>query len=627
MALKRELGSLQVFSIATGAAISSGLFVLPGILFLQIGSGSGLVLAYLLASLLAIPAVMSKAELATAMPKAGGDYFFIDRSLGPGFGMAGGIAAWASLSLKSAFALLGMGAFATFLWPGQITQFHIKAIACGFCLVFMVVNLIGVRQVGRVQVVLVFFLLAVGLLYGFGGLRSIDTARFSPILPKGGFNRLFGAVAMVFVSFGGLTKAATLGEEVKKPRRDLIVGMFMSHLVVSILYVCAVVTTVGILAPDMLKGSLIPLSHGGRALWGWPGAVVLSVAAVCAFLTTANGGLLASSRTIMAMSRDGHLPSSLGVVNEKTGTPVAAILFSTLFMIVVIVSLDLVLFVKAASAMKILLFMFAMLSVVVMRESRIPSYAPTWRCPFYPWVQVAGIAFYFFLLVELGSVPLLIAAGILGGGYLWYILFVKVHTNRESALAHLASRVAAADFPEHDLEAELSEIVRHRDKVVADRFDRLIEESPVLDLPGPLGKDEMFEAAARELAVSFGLPADEIRGLLVEREDLSSTVIRDGVAIPHCFSERFDLFRLLLVRSNNGITFSEEEEPVHAVFILLGPERERKFYLQALMAIAEIAQDSSFDKKWRSARSVEGLREFILRAERRREQQIEGPEE
>ena len=79
--LKKELGLLELFCISSGAMISSGLFVLPGIAFAK--AGPSVILAYLLASMMIIPTMLSKAELATAMPKTGGNFFFIDRSMGP----------------------------------------------------------------------------------------------------------------------------------------------------------------------------------------------------------------------------------------------------------------------------------------------------------------------------------------------------------------------------------------------------------------------------------------------------------------------------------------------------------------------------------------------------------------
>ena len=88
--MKKTLGGLEVFAISSGAMISSGLFILPALVF-RIG-GPAIILAYLLAAVLVVPAVLAKAELATAMPKAGGEYFFIHRSLGPLFGTFAGFA-------------------------------------------------------------------------------------------------------------------------------------------------------------------------------------------------------------------------------------------------------------------------------------------------------------------------------------------------------------------------------------------------------------------------------------------------------------------------------------------------------------------------------------------------------
>ena len=92
--LKKELGLLDVFSVAAGAMISSGLFVLPAIAYAK--AGPAVILAYLLASILVIPSVLSKAELSTAMPKAGGTYFFVERSMGPIWGLFSGLAGWFS---------------------------------------------------------------------------------------------------------------------------------------------------------------------------------------------------------------------------------------------------------------------------------------------------------------------------------------------------------------------------------------------------------------------------------------------------------------------------------------------------------------------------------------------------
>lgn len=89
MKLRKELGLLDVYCIATGAMISSGIFILPGLAHMR--AGPSVVLSYLLAGGLAAIGMLNAAELATAMPKAGGDYFFITRSLGPAVGSIAGL--------------------------------------------------------------------------------------------------------------------------------------------------------------------------------------------------------------------------------------------------------------------------------------------------------------------------------------------------------------------------------------------------------------------------------------------------------------------------------------------------------------------------------------------------------
>ena len=170
--LKKGLGLLDVFCIASGAMISSGLFILPGIASGKVGPA--LFLSYILASFIAVPTVFSKAELVTAMPRAGGDYFYISRSMGSVAGVIGGLSSWFSLSLKASFALIGMAAYVELIAP-----FGIKAVALGLCLVFIMLNLIGVKQAARTQVILVLGLLAALLFYIFFGFGSIHLERYT----------------------------------------------------------------------------------------------------------------------------------------------------------------------------------------------------------------------------------------------------------------------------------------------------------------------------------------------------------------------------------------------------------------------------------------------------------------
>ncbi len=612
MKLEKELGLLDLFCIASGSMISSGLFILPGLAYAGIGPAE--FVAYFIAALLVLPAMFSKAELATAMPKAGGTYFFIDRSMGAGFGTLAGLCAWFSLSFKSAFALLGIGAFATLISP-SISSWHIKLIAVFFCVLFACINFVGVGHAGKLQIALVLGLIAILLVYIAKGLPLVQLEHFQPFM-RGTARDLFATAGMIFISYGGLTKIASVAEEVKNPARNIPLGMLTSFFVVSILYIFTVFVTVGVLGDNLIQASgqpsLTPISDAAQIFMGRWGKHLLAVGAVLAFISTGNAGIMAASRDPMAMSRDGLLPGFFKSVHPRFKTPYHSIFFTSVFMIVVIVFLDLGMLVKTASTLKILLFGAVNIAVIIMRESRVQNYRPKFKAPLYPWLQIAGVISYGFLLFEMGPVPLTIAGFFIGMSLLWYWIYGKIHSNRESALVHLVRRISPKELTSHALDTELREILLERDEIVADRFDLLVQNGLVLDFEHSLTMQEAFNTFAETLAPKVDLDPKEIYELLMEREQDSSTVIAPNLAIPHIILPGSQQFEILLARCKDGILFGSNPEPVHAVFVLAGTYDERNFHLKALMSIAQVVQKPEFMKSWLKATHKERLRDIVL---------------
>ena len=613
--LKKELALLDVFSIASGAMISSGLFILPGLAFAK--AGPAMILAYLLAGILIIPSMLAKAELSTAMPKAGGTYFFIERSLGPVMGTYGGLANWFSLSFKSAFALVGIGAFSILVFPG-ITPIQIKLIAVTACIFFTVFNLFSVKETGRIQIILVFLLIAIMILYIGRGFISTHPDRYHPFMPKGLWS-VFSTAGLVFVSFGGLTKVTSIAEEVKNPTKNIPLGMFFSFSVVSLLYILAIGVTVGIVDGTELVGSLVPISLGAKQIMGSTGMVILSIAAIIAFITTANSGILTASRSPMAMSRDQLMPRFFASINQAFKTPHVSILFTSGFMIFVILFLSIEDLVKTASTLMILLFMMVNISVIIMRESKIQNYQPKFRVPLYPWMPIGTMVIYGFLLVEMGKVPLMISGGFFILGWIGYWSYSRVRVHRKSALMHIVERITARELVSKTLERELKEIVIERDEIIEDRFDQLIKGCEILDLQESKSMEEVFSEITEILSSRLGVDKEPLLNGFIEREKQSCTVIRSGLAIPHVIVPGDKKFDILLVRCKRGLFFSCAPDAVHTMFVLVGSLDERNYHLRALVAIAQIAQEADFEKKWMTARTIEELRDVILLSNRNRD--------
>ncbi|MBN1886123.1 MAG: amino acid permease [Candidatus Krumholzibacteriota bacterium] len=610
MKLGRELGLLHVFCVASGAMISSGLFILPGIAHAK--AGPAVVISYLIAGFLAMTGMLSQAELVSAMPKAGGTYFYVKRSMGPAVGTVDGLITWFSLSLKSAFALVGMAAFLAVVAPVDA-----RLAAILLCVLFTAINIAGVREAGRVQVALVTGLIAVLVFYVVRGLPAVTLRNLEPFAPHG-YAPVVATAGFVFISFGGLLKVASVAEEVRDPGRTVPLAMFLSLLVVTALYLLVVFVTTGVLDGRLLDGSLTPITDGARAIMGRGGAILLSIAAILAFVSTANAGILSASRYPLALSRDGLLPAGLGRVNARWRTPHVSILITGLFMAAsLLLRLDAL--VKAASTVLILTYLFSCLSIVILRESRLQNYRPTFRAPLYPWVQIVGIAGFLWLLAGLGRPALVTAGAALVSGLFVYWFYGRIRAEREFALLHLVERITAKELTAgRGLESELREIIRERDEIVADRFDRTIEESAVLDLDERLSVGALFNIVAETMAARLDLPPGDVLDALRRREEDSSTVLTPDLAIPHVVVEGEGRFDIMLVRAREGVEFSPEAPAVKAVFVLAGTRDERNFHLRALSAIAQIVRDPHFEERWAAARGVEGLRDVILLGTRRR---------
>ena len=618
--LKRELGVLEVFSISSGAMISSGIFVLPAVVYSQ--TGPSMLLSYFFAALLMIPAMFAQTELATAMPKSGGTYFYITRSFGGLYGTFTGIANWFSVMLKSAFALVGIGVFLKPLIP-VYSQDMITIIACVFSVLFTILNILSVKESGRSQIYMVVFLFIAFAAFIVLGLPKVDVHEFSPFMTHGWRGTLY-VTGMIFISYGGLTKIASIAEEIRNPGKTIPLGMIAAFTVVSVLYLLSIFVVVGVLDHALLIKSPYPLSSAANVFLGTPGFILLAFAGIAAFVTTANAGMLAASRSPLAMARDGLIPSWMGFVSKKTNTPVAAILITSLSMILFIIFLDIESLVKAASAMMLVLFASSNLSVLIMRWSKIVSYRPVFKSPLFPYIQIGGIVLYLVLIMQMGLMPVLFMCATFLFSIVWYFAYGKKRSENDSAFVHMVEGIAKPDFvsTENDLTDELLDILRERDSIEEDRFDTIIRSSFILDMKETCDRDQLFSLLSEIVGKRWHLDPEGIKRKLNIREEEASTLIYPGVAVPHAIphivmdgEHRFDI---VPVRNRYGIKWNENGDIVYTAFCLIGTKDERNFHLKALMSIAQILQDPDFHSQWMKSRSEQELRSILLLTSRRR---------
>ena len=615
--LKKELGLFDVYAIATGVTLSAGFFLLPGLAAVEVGSG--IPLAYLLAGLLITPGLVSIAELATAMPRAGGVYYFLDRSMGPLMGTVGGFGTWIALSLKAAFALIGIGAYLGLLFP----EVNIGPISAGFAITFGIVNILGAKKSTAFQSVMVVGLLILLLWFTGVGLTDIEPANLSGMFgPDPG--SLVSTAGLVVVSYMGLTQVASVAEEVRNPERNIPLGMFLAFGTAMLVYTVGTAVMVGVVSADVLAqdgGDLTPVATVANVLVGSWGRYLMTAAAVLAFASVANAGILAASRYPLAMSRDHVLPRFFSKIQAR-GAPIHAIYATVGLILVFVLVFDASRVAKLAGAFQLTMFGLSCLAVIVMRESRIESYDPRFRSPFYPWLHILGVLAPFWLIVQMGLLPSLFTGGLITFGAMWYTYYARERVDREGAIYHVFERLGRQR--DEGLDRELRQIMKEKGLRDADPFEEVVTAASIIDTPGGTGFRNVIWEASAHLADASGVSAKELGEDFLEGTVVGMTPVSHGVALPHLRRTDIEEACLVLVRCPGGMEMdveiaegpSHQPEPVQAVFFLMSPLEDPGRHLRILAQIAGRVDREDFMEAWLSASNHQELKEAILRDDR-----------
>jgi len=613
--LKKELKLLDVYAIATGTTLSGGFFLLPGLAAAI--AGPAIVLAYLLAVIPLVPAVFSVVELATAMPRAGGVYFFLDRTLGPMFGTIGGLGTWFALMLKVCFALIGMGAYIALFIPSV----SIVPVAVVLAILIGILNLFSVKGTGKLQVILVMILLAILVVFLAGGVPQISFSHFQGFLDPG-FNAIFSAAGLVYISYAGITKVAGLSEEVKDPERNLPLGIFLSLGTSFLVYGLGTAIMVGVIPMNELAGNLTPAATAAGKFFGQTGVILTSIAAIIAFISVANAGTLSASRYPFAMSRDHIMPHIFQRLSSR-GIPYVSVILTIAIFIVIIISFNPTKIAELASAFQLLIFAIVCLGVIVMRESRIESYDPGFKSPFYPWMQIIGILTAIFLIFKMGWLAIVFSSALIAAAVLWYRYFAYGKVQRQGAVYHLFERLGRSRYS--GLDSELRGILKEKGLREADPFDEIVTRSFVIDIK----EKSEFREVAGQAAVLFEqavyVDAETLANKFNEGTKIGLTPVTHGIALPHFRLENISQAEMVLVRALNGVHINfnnpitgkqDDEAIVKALFFLVSPEKDPTQHLRILAQIAGRVEDDNFSADWEKAGNEQELKEALLHDER-----------
>ncbi|MFF8715301.1 APC family permease [Streptomyces sp. NPDC015184] len=310
--LRRRLGVFDAVVIGLGSMIGAGVFVAPAPA--AGAAGSGLLIGLGLAAVVAYCNATSSARLAARHPESGGTYVYGRERLGDFWGH---LAGWGFVVGKTASCAAMSLVVGSYVWPGREHEVAVAAVVA-----LTALNCVGVHRSARLTRVVVAFVLAVLAAVVAAGLGSgtADAGRLA-VGADATVGGVLRAAGLLFFAFAGYARIATLGEEVRDPRRTIPRAIPLALGIALFVYAAVAVTLLAVLGPDRLAHSPAPLAEAARAA-GVPGLVpVVRAGAAVAALGSLLALVLGVSRTVLAMARDRHLPHVLAAVHPRFAVP------------------------------------------------------------------------------------------------------------------------------------------------------------------------------------------------------------------------------------------------------------------------------------------------------------------
>lgn len=405
--LVRVLGRRDVIALSFGAMIGWSWVVLSGAWISGAGT-LGAVVSFLIGGGIILLVGLTYAELASALPYAGGEHVYSERALGKGMSF---VCTWSiilgymsvisfeAVALPTVLSPLVPGLDIGYLWNIAGWDVYLTWVLTGIAgaILVTVLNIIGVKIVAVVQTVVILYILTAGLVLVGGATVSGAASNMQPLFSNGlgGLATILVMVPFMFVGFDVIPQAA---EEINLPFRDIGAALILS-VVMAIAWYCLIIMGVGLVQDGGTLQTEIPTAEAGRIIYGDTGATLILLAGLAGIMTSWNAFIVGASRAIYAMAKAGMLPAGLAKLHPKYNTPVnAIILIGALSVISPFFGYPALLWLVNAGGFGIVVaYLFVAISFVVLRRKE-PDLDRPFRAPFGSITSYFPIALSVFLI-------------------------------------------------------------------------------------------------------------------------------------------------------------------------------------------------------------------------------------
>jgi len=462
--LKRELGLIRTTMLGVGGSLSAANFVIIG--HAASLAGYAIVPIVVVCGLLSLLTMFSYAELGTAIPLAGGEYTFSKVAYGGFTSFLTGWFEWLSNMFYTALSAIGFAYVVSYLFP----QINIPLTAVIVVIVFAIINLRGTKETATAETIITIIVLAILGIFVIGGWSFFQGLQAAPPSASPiGILGIFAATAYLFELYLGAEAVAAAQAEVKNPGRNIPLAIVLSAVVLIALYTSVVVVAVGIVPPAVLSEQSSPIAFVAEQALGPAGAILITIGLAITGLAATNEAILAQSRVLYAMSRDGYLPKGLCKIHKRFCTPHVAIIVGAIFTVIFAATGFVNFVVYAVNLGFIIGFSIVNLSVIKLRKIA-PHLKRPFKAPLYPLTPIAGIAASAFLVLfiepsvlilglELGIVALLVYYIRMVGHHRIRIAFGGISLGLGVFVAFVAYLLGTNSIVLHDVSQEVLTLV------------------------------------------------------------------------------------------------------------------------------------------------------------------------
>ena len=402
--LKRVLSLMDATMINAGGIIGSGIFMVPATVALYTASSSLFFMVWILGGIVSLFGALSVAELGAAMPKAGGQYVYLNEAYGPVWGYLYG---WSAVAVINTASMAAVGvAFAEYLkFFYTISDLAVKEIAIFSIILLTIINIVDVKSGARFQNVFTFAklgaILGVILLGLF--LEGGSTQNFSPLFTDRPPLSLIGPLGLAMVAvlwtFDGWIFVTYVAGEVKNPERNIPLSLIFCMVIIVSVYIALNIVLVYVLGFDQMIGSELVMADAASKFIGGKGAAIVTIIILISLIGANNGFILTSARINYAMARDNRFFKQAAFIHPKFQSPANALIIQGIWACILTFSgtfNQLITYIIFASW---IFYGMSAGAVIILRKKK-PDMDRPYKTPFYPWIPIIFILFAIFLTVN-----------------------------------------------------------------------------------------------------------------------------------------------------------------------------------------------------------------------------------